>query len=228
MGTFLYYLLGFSYIFLFIWGLFLARNHRFLHLTNVLLIIILGLVYDNLIMASGKFIGEGNLLEGLNAVRFWIHALITPTLVLFAWSIYHWSDLPGSKGESWKTVAYLTTAGLIVYELFASVIGLKLEPTWTNGVLTYESVGQSTSPLMVIIITGILGMIGLLLLIKYRFYWLLMGTLIMFSGGLLAIWIKDFPIMNVLEILLIVSLLLTKKFFLEKQTTKKDSSFSEL
>src|SRR5699024_12088329 len=98
------------------------------------------------------------------------------------------------------------------YELFASVKGLKLEPSWKNGVLTYESAAQSVCPFMVIFITISLGIIGLLLMIKFRFFWLFIGTLVMISGGILAIWIKNFPIMNVLEFLFIVSLLWTKQF----------------
>lgn len=225
MGTMIFFLLGCGYIFLFIWGLFLARNHRFFHLTNLLLLVILGLVYDNLIIAAGKFIGEGSVLKNLNYARFLIHALFTPTLILFAWSIYQGLNLPGSKTNLWKILAYFITTGLIIYELLASVKGLNLRPNWTNGVLTYESVGQAVSPFMVIVVTVILGIIGLLLSIKYRFYWLLIGTLIMLSGGILVIWFKDFPVMNILEFLFIASLLLTKQFLIKKTARQKKRYF---
>lgn len=229
MDTFLFFLLGFGYVCLLIWGIFLARDLGLFNLANVLLLVIFGLVYDNLIIALGRFIGEGNVLESLSYVRFWLHALFTPTLILFAWSIYFRTGLPWAKKMYWKVLAYLMTIGLIFYELFASVKGLKLEPIWKNGVLTYESAGQPGSPYMVIIITLVLGIIGLLLMKKFRFFWLLIGTLIMISGSILTIWIKDFPIMNVLEFLLIVSLLLTKQFVVRKKkqprVNKKAQSF---
>jgi len=212
MDTFLYFLLGFGYVCLFVWGLFLARNHGLLNLTNVLLLVILGLIYDNLIIAFGRFIGEGNLLENLSYARFWLHALFTPTLILFAWSICYKTGLPWAKTTFWKFLAYLLTIGFILYELFASVKGLRLEPIWKNGVLTYESADQSISSVMVIIITLVLGIVGLLLIIKFRFFWLFIGTLVMILGGILAIWMKTFPIMNVSEFLLMISLLLTKQF----------------
>lgn len=107
------------------------------------------------------------------------------------------------------------TVGLILYELFASVKGLELKPSWKDGVLTYENAVQSVSPIMVILITLVFGIVGFFLMEKFRFYWLFIGALIMISGGILAIWIKNFPIMNVLEFLLIVSLLMTKKFQVE-------------
>src|SRR5690625_151429 len=182
MDTFLFFLLGFGYVCLLIWGLFLARNHGLMNLTNVLLLVILGLIYDNLTIAFGRFIGEGNVLENLSYVRFWLHALFTPTLILFAWSIYSRTGLPWEKKRFWKVLAYLITIGLILYKLFASVEGLHLEPTWNNGVLTYESSGQSVGPFMVIIITIILGIVGLLLMIKFRFFWLFIGTLVMKIG----------------------------------------------
>ena len=39
------------------------------------------LVYDNLVIGAGRFIGDGPLLEGLNLARVWIHALVTSVLV---------------------------------------------------------------------------------------------------------------------------------------------------
>ncbi|MGY0691860.1 hypothetical protein ACW2QC_03595 [Virgibacillus sp. FSP13] len=221
MNTFLFFFLGFGYLCLFIWGLILSRNHGLLNLTNVILLVILGLVYDNLIIAFGRFIGEGNLLETLSYVRFWLHALFTPTLILFAWSICFRIGLPWAKKTFWKVLAWLMTIGLILYELLASIKELELEPKWKNGVLTYESAVQSDSLIMVIIITLVLGIVGIILMKKFRFSWLFIGTLVMISGGILAIWIKNFPIMNVLEFILIVSLLMTKQFQIRNQKSSQ-------
>src|SRR5699024_3755052 len=214
MDTFLYFFLGFGYIGLLILGVFLTRKHRLLNLTNVLFLVIIGLIYDNLIIALGKFIGEGNLLKSLSYIRFWLHALFTPTLILLAWDICFRSGLLWAKKLFWKVLAYLITIALILYELFTSLKGLKLEPVWKNDVLTYESAGQPDIPIMVILITLVLGIVGLLLLVKFRFSYLLIGTLLITLGGIFSGWIKNFPIMNVLEFLLIVSLLLTLKWTL--------------
>ncbi|MFD1849750.1 hypothetical protein [Oceanobacillus bengalensis] len=217
MDTFLYFFLGFGYVCLFIWGLTLSRNHKLFNLTNVLLLVIIGLIYDNLIIAFGRFIGEGNVLESLSYARFWLHALFTPTLILFAWNICFRADLQWAKKAFWKVFAYLMTIGLILYELLTSVKGLKLGPNWKNGVLTYDSVGQSASPLMVILIAIVLAIVGILFIVKFRFYWLFIGTVIMILGSVLVIWIKNFPIMNVLEFIFIVSLLLTKQFLVRSE-----------
>jgi hypothetical protein len=217
MDTFLFFLLVFGYVCLLIWGLFVAKNHSLLNLSNVLLLVILALVYDNLIIASGRFIGEGAVLENLSYVRFWLHALFTPTLILFAAYIYFSTGLPQAKNNYWKVLAYTLTIGLIIYELFTSVKGLKLEPTWKSSVLTYDSVDQSAIPFMIILITLVLGAVGLLLMIKFHFFWLFIGVLITILGSILTSWIKYYPMMNVLEFLLIVSLLLTKQFLVREK-----------
>lgn len=211
MHTTLFFFLVLCYLSLFIWGIFLTRKHGVLNLNHVLLLVIIGLVYDNLIIALGKYIGEGNTLIYLSYMRYWLHALFTPTLILFAWDIYSRADLTKTNATLWKAIAYLITIGFICYELFTSIKGLKLEPVWKNGVLTYEDTGHSVS-LMVIFITLILGLVGLHLIIKFRFFWLLFATLTMIIGSVLTIWIKNFPIMNVMELLFIFSLLLTKQF----------------
>ncbi len=215
--SFLYLFLGFSYLCLFIWGIFLARKSGLLQLTHLLLLVIIGLIYDNLIIAIGKFIGEGNVLERLSYVRFLLHALFTPTLILFAFGICKRLGLPWSKKTIWKIVFSLTTLGLILYELLASVSGLELEPNWEDGILTYTSNGHSDSPIMVIIVTVILGIIGFILTRKFHFPWLLLGTIIMISGGILTIWIKNSSIMNLLELLLMIALLITWQFQVKYQ-----------
>lgn len=212
MHTMLFFFLVLCYFSLFIWGIFLTRKHGVLNLNNVLLLVIIGLVYDNFIIALGKYIGEGNTLIYLSYMRYWLHALFTPTLILFAWDIYSRTRPITNKNKTrWKVGIYLITIGFICYELFTLIKGLKLEPVWKNGVLTYEDTGHSVS-LMVIFITLILGLVGLHLIIKFRFFWLLFATLTMIIGSVLTIWIKNFPIMNVMELLFIFSLLLTKQF----------------
>ncbi|MFC7686423.1 phospholipid phosphatase [Ureibacillus sp. GCM10028918] len=210
MNTFIYFLLAFGYLGLLVWGLILSKKDIW-NLTNVLLLVIVGLIYDNLIIAAGSFIGEGELLEGLSYARFCLHALFTPTLVLFAFGICSNLGLIWAKKTYWKVIFSFITLGLVVYELFTSVIGLELRAKEENGLLSYESV-ESAGPVMVILVTVVLVIVGIILLKKFRFPWLLTGTLVMIFGSLLGIWIKNFPITNILEFLLILSLLLTKQF----------------
>ncbi|MCH1624525.1 hypothetical protein [Fredinandcohnia quinoae] len=212
MVVVLYFLLGFGYLGLLTWGILLARKDRFFNLTNVLLLVIIGLVYDNFIIALGRFIGEGNKLENLSYARFWLHALFTPTLILFAWSFCNGIGLLWAKKVFWRILSCLLTIGVILYELLTSVKGLELEPKWKNGVLTYERAVGSDSLIMVTVVTLVIAIVGFILIKNFHFPWLFIGTMIMILGGLLTIWLKSFPIMNVLEFLFMISLLMTKQF----------------
>ena len=68
------------------------------------LVVAVGLVYDNTVIAAGAAIGQGALLEGLNWVRYAIHALATPLLVMFAW------DVAARAGSATSTVEAETRA----------------------------------------------------------------------------------------------------------------------
>lgn len=209
-----FFCLGIGYSCLLIWVVFLAKKVGVFNLMNVLLLVIFGLVYDNLIMAFATFIGEGNVLQLLSYIRYWLHALFTPTLILYAFAVSFRAGLPWAKKTYWKAFAYLLTSGLILYELLTSVKGLKLEPHWKNGVLSYESVGQSVTPVMVMVITLILVIVGFLFIVQYRFIWLFIGTLVMIVGGIIAAWTKSSLMMNGAEFLFIISLLFTYLFLI--------------
>lgn len=221
MDTIIYFLLALGYFLLLLWGLKLVENQHLFELSNVLLLVIIGLIYDSTIIGLGRFIGEGQILENLTYLRYWLHALFTPTLVLFAWQICFKLGQPWAKKGVTKVLIFFITIGLIFYEWFSSIRGLVLEPRWQNGGLIYESIVQQQVPLMAIITTLIVGIGGFILLKKYRFYWLFIGTILMITGSVLAIWIKNFPIMNGLEFLFMITLLMTKQFQTKKLKMKR-------
>lgn len=62
-----------GYILLFFWALSTVKDSGLISAV-FLLPVLLGLIYDNGILAAGRFIGEGSTLKYLNYARFWIHA----------------------------------------------------------------------------------------------------------------------------------------------------------
>jgi hypothetical protein len=220
VNSLLFFFLGFAYLLLLIWGMILSKKYGLLNLYNLLFLVIIGLIYDNFIIALGREIGEGNTLENLSYLRFWLHALFTPTLILSALYICQEFGFIWAKKTFWRTVFSLLTIGLIFYELLTSVKGLELESVWRNGVLTYEPSGDSNSPIMVGAVTLVLIFIGLIFLKKFHFPWLFISTILIILGGISQIWLKNFPIMNILEFLLVASLLLTKQFQVHHRPSK--------
>lgn len=220
METVIYFILVVGHLCLFVWGFMLLKLHGFFRVSNFVLLVLLGLIYDNFIIAIGRFIGEGELLENLSLARYWLHALFTPTLLLIAWSIYHRSQLPLSNKKIWKNTATLATLGLILYDFVRSVLGLELEANWRNDILTYENTNQSGSPLMVISVTLTLAAVGFLLMTKRKSPWLFIGTMLVCFGSICARWIKTFPIMNTAELLLMISIMVTLQYLSSLRTAK--------
>ncbi|WP_091664167.1 hypothetical protein [Alteribacillus iranensis] len=221
----LYYLLGLGYTFLLAWGLFQSKKAGFFDYTNVLLLVIVGLIYDNVVIALGSSIGEGALLQQVSYARYWIHAFFTPTLILFAWSLSWKLQLPWAHRMYGKAFSFLLTIAVILYELLVTLRGLELEPNWENGVLTYESTAAEGIPVMVVVVTLFIAMTGVFLIKKFRFPWLLIGTAIMIGGGIAGAVFPDFPMMNGLEFIFIVSLLITRQFVIQ-QAALSSSTFS--
>lgn len=221
LNTFIYILLTIGYLLLFFWGIQLIRKQKKVDFSVVILFVLFGLFYDNLVIGTGRFIGEGQFLASLSALRFWLHAFLTPLLVIFVWQICQNLKFNWTNSETAKVMLFLITIGLILYEWYQSIRKLELQANWERDVLVYESVVQQSNPLMVIIATIIVGLVGILLWKKYKFYWLAIGTIVMIIGSGLTFWIKNDSIMNLFEFLFMVSLLMTKKFQVKKTTHNK-------
>lgn len=89
MDTALFAGFAIAYLVLRGWALRLASGNGWWTLANVPLLVTAVLVYDNGIIAAGRFIGAGDLLLWLNMARFGIHAIVTPLLVMWAWHSAH-------------------------------------------------------------------------------------------------------------------------------------------
>lgn len=210
--TVLFFLLAFGYLCLFFVWFVLVSKTKWRNVTNIPLIVLLGLVYDNLIIASGSIMGEGLLLKSLSIGRYWLHAFLTPTLLLFAWGICFKTGFRWAQKTIWKVLASLLTIGLILFELIFVVMKIKLEPKWENSLLTYENIAQTSSPYMVVVVTTVLLVVGFLLIRKLHFPWLFIGTFTMIIGGVVGIWIKNPLLMNVFELLFLISIFITKLY----------------
>ena len=202
-----------AYLVLLIWEIRLANQHGWNTLSNMLLLVIVGLVYDNAVLALGRFIGEGNLLEGLSYPRFYMHALFTPLLVLFSLSTLKRAGIQWAFKKWVGAIFYLITLSLILYELFIEVHGLSLSANWEYGVLSYSNAEASSGvPLMVVMVSIVLIISSLFVWRKQKWIWFFVATVIMFLGNAFPISLSSAAITNAFELILIVGLFFTKKF----------------
>ncbi|TLS35959.1 hypothetical protein [Pseudalkalibacillus caeni] len=212
MDTFLYTVFALSYLGLLLWGIYLAPSYGGSASGKVLLLVTAGLFYDNAIVASGKAIGKGSVLESLNLLRFWFHAILTPLLVVFSWYAIARASVTWAKTKLAWIITVVFTVILILLELFTKTLGIHLEPEITNGVLKYEPAASGGPPLMVILVTIPMAAAGIILWIRQRWGWMLIGVAFMALGGFIPIPIDSIAITNGFELILLLCLWTTETY----------------
>lgn len=209
MDSVLYLGLAAIYAVLFLYGCVLMRRDASPGLRYLLLIVTAGLVWDNGVIGIGKYMGEGDLLEGLNVARFWVHALATPLLVLVSFDLIRKTGSPWTSRPAAAWGAWLFTAALIVLEVVTETLPLKLQPSMEYGALRYVSSESGGPPLMVILILIPLLTAGIIVWRRKKTPLLFIGTVLMAAGSAIPIPIESSAATNVFELLLLLSLWLT-------------------
>lgn len=196
----------------------LSGKRQWLNYAIFQIFVLFSLAYDNGIIAAGRFIGEGELLKGLSSVRFWLHAFATPTLVLVGYYILRSSQVKFSKHIITHIAAWVITVGLIIYQISSTLQEVKsLIPIQEYGVLRYTSESLAGPPFMVIIVGFLLLLIGIIVLVKQKWVWLFVGTLLLFVGQALPIPVASTAVTNIFELILMVSIWVTTSKALDSQ-----------
>lgn len=212
MDTFLYFLYTFLYTALLIWGLYGIRKQELAKWSSVIYIVILPLIYDNLILATGKWIGEGELLESLNFSRFCLHALITPLLVMYSIGTLRESGIEWAKKKWIVIVGIIYTIGLMVFEFSVEVVGLEIEVVKEYGVVSYSNVEEATGPpIMVLFVTLILIVASAIVWKKTKWPIFFIGAIVMTIGSAVPLNIESGAVTNAFELFLIFTLIWTKR-----------------
>lgn len=212
MDTVYYLLFAATYTILLAWGLNSSTGNRLFTWSSLVYLVTIGLIYDNAVMGVGKWIGEGSMLESLNALRYWSHAFLTPLLVLFSVGVLRESGIQWAK-RTWVTVsAVLYTALLIILEIWLEASKLALVPVEEYGVLRYVSTHPSTGPpVMIILVTIVLLLTSGIVWKKTKWQWFFIGTIVMTIGSLIHIDVNSNAITNGFELFLMWMLIWTKK-----------------
>lgn len=212
MDTYIYGLFTIAYVLLAIYGLQLLNKYGWKSLSNVLLLVTLGLVWDNGLLTAGNWIGQGEWLETLSRSRFWLHAFLTPLLVLFAWHAACRAGTGWAKHKLALLLSILLTAGLILYELLTVTMGLELAPERSYGVLSYSDQSTTGPPLMVIVVDIALLIASIVVYRQTKWKWMFIGVVLMTIGSMVPIPIPSSAATNAFELILIVSFWATKGF----------------
>jgi hypothetical protein len=149
------------------------------------LIVILGIIYDNLIIGFGAYIGEGDLLKWLNVPRFVIHAFFTPLIMIFGFGIARRSGVGFAQSKMWHVVICVFTTLMVLLGIYEELFKMNLVPIAEDGTLRYKN--DPSSPPIPAIMTIIVAMIlGIFIWIKTKKPWYFLGSLGMFIFAPLA------------------------------------------
>lgn len=148
--------------------------------TLLVTIVIIGLFYDNFMIAAGSFIGEGDLLKGLNAWRFYIHAIITPTLMIYAWSVAKQSGIKWAQQPIALIGFAILTVLMIALGASVDIFDLSLVPEVEAGTLRYTNAHMSGPPIPAIVTIIALIVVGAFIWRQKKWYVLCVGAIIMF------------------------------------------------
>ncbi len=150
------------------------------------LAVICGIIYDNLIIGAGSFIGEGELLKALNVPRYWIHGFITPTMMIFAIGVARRVGVGFAQGKIAHAVVCTIATAMIALGVYHEVIQLNLLPKAENGILRYINSASPGPPIPAIVTIIVVIFIAIFVWIKTKKPWYFIGTLLMFILAPLA------------------------------------------
>ena len=211
MDPIIFLALAVAYLALLVWVITLAVRRGRLIVSDLAIAVLAALVYDNAVIGLGATIGEGPLLEGLNAVRFWLHGLCTPLMV--AWHMLVRAGIRWAAARGGLIGAVVLTLALVVYEIVVSATALDLEVGKEYGAVNYTNADSPPGPpLMVLVVAAALLVSGIGVLIRQKWWVLLVGTVLRTIGSAVEIPIESSAATNALELILLTSIVATIGF----------------
>ncbi|MFT5222665.1 MAG: hypothetical protein ACI867_000970 [Glaciecola sp.] len=138
------------------------------------------LVVDNLVVGLGSTIGEGDLLSKLNSLRFLLHVVITPTIIVAA---VLYGQAGGIDFTSRLTrPAQLLAAAMVLLGIATDGLWPRLEPAIVSDVVRYVH-PDAVVPLPSIVAVVAVIVIGGALWKADVSRWMLTGAVIMFVAS---------------------------------------------
>ena len=210
MLTVLYLVLSALFVYL-VWQASSIKKNSY---ALLLLLVLAGLFYDTLIIGIGSFIGEGSLLKTLNAGRFYVHGLLTPTMMIFGFGVLRKAGVKWAQSKTTHIVVCIFAALLVVLGAYSDILRLDLHAKTVANILRYINEGGIKGPPLPAILTIIFLIVaGISLWRNTGWAWLAFGAITMFIAA--SVGMGDlFYIGNLGEVILGFANVVTAKKYL--------------
>lgn len=145
----------------------------------LVLIVVFGLAYDNLAIATGAVLEPGQFLKTINLPRYWIHALFLPTTMIAAFGAY---KMCGSARKVWHAIICTLATALILLGAYVDILNLNLIPETSGGTLRYVNAFEFMKgpPIPAVVTILVVIILGAMLWQRTKFPWLFVGGIVMF------------------------------------------------
>ncbi len=157
-------------------------------------VICAGLAYDCAAIAIGPAFGFGSALHAVNEPRYWIHALLTPLMILAAMDLAGRAGLTSLTRRPVRIGLAALTAVLVAMGVSADIVNLRLEPEAYADTLRYVNTATQGPPVPAIVTILVLIGIGAALWRRAGIAWLCLGSVVMFvaaAAGFAHFWIGN-------------------------------------
>ena len=193
------------------WGVSVWRRTRRAG-TLLIILVALGVAYDNLILSLGNTLGVGPPLLALSVPRFVLHQLILPWLIFAAYEQAKVAGHPWANHRAAGWLALASTLLVIVLGVLTRLLPMELEATVLDGVTRYVAVGTVGPPLVSILSIGFVGIVGLLLWRRNGWPWEFLASVLVFVGeGVPIEWMRR-GLGSGLELLFLATMLVTDRW----------------
>ncbi|BCJ45805.1 hypothetical protein GCM10010168_57750 [Actinoplanes ianthinogenes] len=176
---------------------------------TLLILVLVALIGDNAVIASGRLLGAGPLLHALSIPRFVTHALLVPLLIMVGVGLGRRHRVGWLQRRTAPAAFGALTALMIALGVFQDVAALDLQPKTYADTIRYTNAAAAGPPIPAIVAIGVLIAIGIAVQITTRHPWLLIGSLTMLIAagvGAAVPWLG-----NLGELLLALTLWQTAK-----------------
>lgn len=183
-----------------------------------LLLPIAAVVYDNAMVAAGSFIGDGRLLEVLSFPRFLGHALLTPIWIVAAVAFVTQAGAFRGRERAWAIGAWALYAFAVVVGLVNSVVLLRYELVLQADLVYYTNAGGLPGPpFPSIAMTFVVIAMGVVVLRRARWPWMLAGALFMLLAAAIPVDLVGFVVSNSGEVVMAASLVATEAYLQRRE-----------
>jgi hypothetical protein len=146
----------------------------------ILILVLFGLFYDNLILALGRWLPAGPLLYALSLPRFGLHQIVLPWIIVSAFLQARATGIRWAQSRRALWIACLAAGLVMLLGVVTRLLPMRLEPALMDGVTRYVATGVSGPPLVSLLSIGFTGVVGYFLWRRAGWFWTLLFVVLTF------------------------------------------------